>query len=104
MIVVDENNGWAGGYNFCWGGSHSSRARRRIAAELRAVELVLRAFLARSSASKCIATVTVGIIDGAASSSETDDLTIALDEIADHFSICFSPAASAALPGRLGAN
>lgn len=103
MIVIDERNGWAGGYNFCWGGSHSSRARRRIAGELRAVELVLRAFLARSAALKRIATVTVGIIDGAASSSETDDLTITLDEIADHFSIRFLAAASITSPHHLRA-
>jgi hypothetical protein len=89
MVVIDERNGWAGGYAFCWGGSHSSRARRRIAGDLRAAELVLRAYLARSSASP-IATATVGIIDGAANGSESDDLTIALNEIADHFDVPFA--------------
>jgi hypothetical protein len=102
MVVIDERNGWAGGYAFCWGGSHSSRARRRIAGDLRAAELVLRAYLARSSASKCIATVTVGIIDGAANNSESDDLTVSLDEIADHFDIRFLPA-NATSPRRSGA-
>jgi len=103
MIVIDERNGWAGGYGFCWGGSHSSRARRRIAGDLRAAELVLRAYLARSSASKDIAAVTVGIIDGAANNSESDDLTISLDEIADHFDIRFLPAANATSPRGPGA-
>ncbi|WP_334503190.1 hypothetical protein [Bradyrhizobium sp. AZCC 1678] len=102
MVVIDERNGWAGGYAFCWGGSHSSRARRRIARDLLAVELVLRAYLARSSASKDIAAVTVGIIDGAAHIAESDDLTLSLDEIADHFDIRCRPAANATSPRRPG--
>ncbi|MFB9268028.1 hypothetical protein ACFFWD_33675 [Bradyrhizobium erythrophlei] len=103
MVVIDACNGWVGGYAFCWGGSHSARARRRIAGELRAVELVLRAHVARSSASKDIATATVGIIDGAADNSESDDLTISLDEIADHFDIRFLSPADSASSRRAGA-
>jgi hypothetical protein len=97
MVVIDKCNSWAGGYAFCWGGSHSSRTRRRIAGELRAAELVLRAHFTRFLASN-IATVTVGIIDGAADGSRSDDLTISLHEIADHFNICFLPTADATPP------
>jgi hypothetical protein len=103
MLVIDERNGWAGGYTFCWGGSHSLRARRRIARDLRAVELVLRDYLSRSLAPIDVATVTVGIIDGAANNSESDDLTISLDEIPDHFDIRCIPPANAASPRRSGA-
>jgi hypothetical protein len=91
MVVMDERNSWAGGYAFCWGRSLSSRARRRIETELRVTELVLRAYLVRSAASN-IATVTVGIVNGAADSDESDDLTVSLAEIADHFDIRFRPA------------
>lgn len=92
MVVIDQRNGWAGGYSFCWGGSQSSRARRRIARDLRAVELVLSDYLFRALAPVDVATVTVGIIDGAANNSDLDDLTISLNEIPDHFDIdCILP-------------
>lgn len=86
LLVVDKSNRWAGGYAVCWGNSHSTRARRRIARDLRAVELVLRAYMARSAGEQ-IETVTIGLIDGVADSANSDDVTIALDEISDHFDL-----------------
>jgi hypothetical protein len=103
MVVIDERNGWAGGYAFCWGGSHSSRGgggSREICA--RPNWCCAPIWLGRRRR-KDIATVTVGIIDGAANSSESDDLTISLDEIANHFDIRFLPAANATSPRGPGA-
>jgi hypothetical protein len=89
MVVVDERNGWAGGYAFCRHGAQSLLARRRIEDDLRAAELVLRAYLG-TTRSAPIHTVTVGIIDGSAEAEHADDLTISVSEIADHFEIAFS--------------
>jgi hypothetical protein len=88
MLVVDTTNGWAGAYCFCWSDSRSPRARRRLARELRAVELVLRSHLHKTGLDE-IRTVTIGIIDGGGDPDETDDLTISLPEISDHFDISF---------------
>jgi hypothetical protein len=86
LLVIDRRNSWAGGYTVCWGESHSARARRRLARDLRAIELVLGAHVGCCTGQH-VETVTVGLIDGAANSVDGDDLTIALTEIEDHFDL-----------------
>jgi hypothetical protein len=88
LLVVDENERWAGAYAFCRQGAPSALARSRIEDDLRAAELVLRAHL-RQTLSAPIDVVTVGIIDGSAEPDEADDLTIAACEIAEHFEVAF---------------
>jgi hypothetical protein len=90
MVVVDQCASWAGAYCFCWQGSRSHRARRRLVVHLRAVELVLKSHLLRS-VTMDISTVTIGVIDGGVDANSADDVTIALSEVADHFDIDFSP-------------
>ena len=89
LLVVDAQNRWGGAYAFCRPGAQTHLARTRIAADLRAAELVLRDHVeARFGVG--IDTVTVAIIDGSAEADRTDDLTLTRDEIADHFEIAFS--------------
>jgi len=87
-LVIDASNRWAGAFAFCGRGAQSTLARRRIADDLRAAELMLRAHLVASLAVP-IETVTVGIIDGSADPEDSDDITIAASEIADRFEISF---------------
>jgi hypothetical protein len=89
LLLVDEANGWAGAYGFCWAGSRSPRARRRLARDMRELELVLKSYMNAGGPSR-IETVTVGIIDGAANACETDDLTISIEEISGHFDLPFT--------------
>jgi hypothetical protein len=86
LLVVDERHRWAGAYAFCREGAPSALARSRIEDDLRAAELVLRAHL-RKTLSLPIDVVTVGIIDETAEPDESDDLTIAACEIANHFEV-----------------
>jgi hypothetical protein len=88
MVVVDENEAWAGAYAFCRRGAQSPLARRRVEEDLRAAELVLRAHLARLLRLD-FRTVVVGIIDQSADPEHVDDLTIPASEISDHFEIDF---------------
>ncbi|MDT4738417.1 hypothetical protein [Bradyrhizobium sp. WYCCWR 12699] len=87
-LVVDAANGWAGAFAFCGRGAHSTLARRKIAADLRAAELLLCSHLA-ASLGVPVKTVTVGIIDHAADPDDSDDITIAPSEISDRFDIFF---------------
>ena len=86
MVVVDENEAWAGAYAFCRRGAQSPLARRRIEQDLRGVELVLRSHLSRLLDTK-LCTVVVGIIDGSVDPEHADDLTISASEIAAHFEV-----------------
>ena len=102
LLVVDENQHWAGAYAFCRQGAPSALARSRIEQDLRAAELVLRSHL-RQTLSVPIDTVTVGIIDPSAEPEQADDLTIAACEIADHFDIPFEDAEGESLGPTGGA-
>jgi hypothetical protein len=88
MVVVDKRDAWAGAYAFCRSGAQTPLARRRIEENLRATELVLRAYLSRTFG-VMVRTVTVGIVDGSARADEPDDLTIAACEVAAHFEVPF---------------
>lgn len=89
LLLVHEANDWAGAYGFCWAGSRSPCGRRRLARDMRELELVLKSYMNGGGPSR-IETVTVGIIDGAANACETDDLTISIEEISDHFDLPFT--------------
>lgn len=88
LLVIGEQDMWAGGFMVCWAGARSPRAMRRLEHAIRASELVLRSHL-RQSGWSFVDTVTVGIIDGGSSPTDVNDLVISPEEIEDRLDIGF---------------
>lgn len=86
LLVIGEQDMWAGGFVVCCEGERSARAMRRLERTVRASELLLRSHL-REAGWPLVDTVTVGIIYAESKIANANDIVISQQEIEDRLDI-----------------
>jgi hypothetical protein len=87
LVVVDQESGWAGGYDVKRGnGATESRKRRPIEHDLRASRLVMASFLEKQGY-EGIRNVTTGVIDCYGSSGFSKELKLTKEQLDEHFGV-----------------